>query len=179
MAKVSFAPHESLLADVSPHRRSVLFPVLEFIVITGLVWLGIGLIDAYFDKVAVAHFGVAYTPPSLVAKLLPHDQTLMVLTWLRRLLLIAWAWLAWTRCIRHLIFRSRTRMVLTDRRLITASGHVRSEICEVPLEHIVDARHRGSDVAVYTIGARLPLVLHNVPQAKKFARLLRKQIRPL
>lgn len=179
MAKVSFAPDESLLADLSPNRNSVLFPVLELIIITGLVWLGIGLIDAHFDRVARATFGVVYAPPSLVATMLPQDQTLLVLVWLRRLVLVAWAWLAWSRCIRHLVFRARARMMLTDQRLITATGHLRSEISEVPLAHVVDARHRGSDVAVYTMGARLPIVLHNVPQAKKFTRLLREQIRPL
>lgn len=179
MPKVSFEPDEALLADLSPKRRSVLFPVLELIVITGLVWLGIGAIDAHFDSVARATFGTVYSPSSYVSTMLPQDQTLVALLWARRLLLVAWVWMAWRRCIRHLVFRARSRMMLTNQRLITATGHLRSDIAQIPLGHVVDARHRGSDVAVYTMGARLPIVLHNVPKAKKFVRLLRQQIRPL
>ncbi|MGV0397235.1 hypothetical protein ACUY3M_02725 [Corynebacterium suicordis] len=179
MAKVTIDPHEVLLADLSPQRRSVIFPVLELIVITGLIWLGVGLIDAHFDAVAQATFGVHYSPSSVVVAQLPQDQTLMVLLWLRRGLLILWAVLAWRRCIRHLVFRARSRMMLTNERLITASGHWRSQISEIPMAHIVDARHRGSDVALYTMGARTPVMLHNVPKAKRFVRLLRNETRPL
>lgn len=179
MAKVTFAPDEALLADLSPNRSSVLFPVLELVVITGLVWLGVGLIDAHFDSVARNTFGAVYAPPSAIVAMLPQDQTLTALLWLRRLLLVAWVWMAWSRCIKHLLFRARARMMLTNQRLITMTGHLRSEVGEVPLRHIVDARHRGSDVAVYTMGARLPMVMHNVPQAKKFVRLLRENMRPL
>ena len=84
MAKVTIDPHEVLLADLSPQRRSVIFPVLELIVITGLIWLGVGLIDAHFDAVAQATFGVHYSPSSVVVAQLPHDQTLMVLLWLEQ-----------------------------------------------------------------------------------------------
>lgn len=179
MAKVSIDPHEELLADLSPQRRSVVFPVLELIVITGVTWLLVGLIDAHFDNVARATFGAVYAPPSQIVALLPQDQTLMVLLWLRRIVLVAWVFLSWRRCIRHVVFRNRSRMMLTNERLITATGHWRSEISEIPLAHIVDARRRGSDVALYTMGARMPLVMHNVPKAKKFVRILKGEIRPL
>ena len=179
MAKLTIDPQEHLLADLSPQRRSVIFPVLELIIITGLAWLLVGLIDAHFDSVARSTFGTIYSPQTQIVAMLPEDQTLMVLLWLRRAVVVAWVVLSWTRCIRHLVFRSRSRMMLTDERLITATGHWRSEIAQIPLAHIVDARHRGSDVALYTMGARMPVVLHNVPKAKKFVRLLKSEIRPL
>ena len=179
MAKVTFAPDEAVLADLSPQRSSVLFPVLELVIITALLWMGVGLIDAHFDTVARNTFGTVYAPPSAVVAMLPQDQTLVVLLWLRRFLLVAWVWMAWRRCIKHLLFRARARMILTNQRLITMTGHLRSEVGEVPLRHIVDARHRGSDVAVYTMGARLPMVMHNVPHSRKFVRLLRKNMRTL
>lgn len=67
-------------------------------------------------------------------------------------------------------------MVLTDQRLITATGHWRSDIAQVPLAHIVDARQRGQEVSVYVVGARMPVVLRQVPHARKFTKLLRGQI---
>lgn len=159
MAKLSFAPEETLLADLSPQRSTMAYPVLELILITGVIWLGIGALDAYISTAA--------------------GNELPVLRWLRISLLVAWIVFAWRRCIRHLLFRHRSRMMLTNQRLITASGHLRSQIAEVPLAHIVDARNRGSQVWIYTMGARVPLVMHNVPKAKKFVRLLRQYLRPL
>lgn len=156
MAKVTFDPHEVLLAELSPSRRSVFFPVLELLLVTGIIWMGIGFLDS-------GDFS------------LPQPQDM----WVRRILLLLWVWLAWRRCIKHLIFRSRSRMVLTDQRLITATGHLRSQIAQIPLANIVDARAQGGDVAVYVAGARVPIILHSVPQAKKFVRILQGQIRPL
>ena len=79
--------------------------------------------------------------------------------------------------MRHLIFRARSRMLLTDRRLITATGHLRSRIGQIPLANVVDCRSHRGDVAVYVAGARVPLVLHSVPYTRKFERLLKSQLR--
>lgn len=177
MPKVTCEPDEFVLADFSPKRSSLFFPVIELLLISGVIFLGIGAIDAYFDSVARSTFGTTYASALQITAMLPEDQTVLALLWARRALVVLWLWLAWRRCIRHVVYRSRSRMMLTSQRLITATGHVvRSEISEIPLRHIVDARHRGSEVAVYTMGARVPILLHNVPQAKRFVRVLREQI---
>lgn len=172
MSKVIFDPDEPTLAELSPTRRSVIFPVLELLLITGVIWLGIGAIDRYFASVAMSNLGYELSPLSDV-RLYVSNPLLTPMLWLRRGLLLLWLWLAWRRCIRHLIYRARSRMVLTDRRLITASGHMRSRIAEIPMYAIMDARSSGSTVSIFVVGQRMPVVLQSVPQAKKFARLVR------
>ncbi|HIW92201.1 MAG TPA: hypothetical protein H9870_11135 [Candidatus Corynebacterium avicola] len=178
MPKIRFDPDEEVLAELSPSRRSTMFPVLEFVVITGVVWLGIGLLDAYLANVATQWLGYVPEKVTTVPDLIEGQDVggATAAVWGRRALLVAWAWLSWRRCLRHLLFRFRSRMILTDRRLVTATGHLRSQIGEVPLSHIAEVRHRGSDVSVYLRGGGRPLVLRDVPFTKKFAKLLRSRI---
>src|SRR5699024_12369803 len=89
------------------------------------------------------------------------------------------SFLAWRRCGRQMIFRARSRMMLTNERLITATGHWRSQTAQVPLEYIVDARAKGSTVSVFVMGTRNPIVLRDVPYAKRFVRLIRSYTRAL
>ena len=121
-----------MLAELSPSRRAAFFPIVELVLITGLIWMAIGLIDGHLAGEAVKLLG--YEPhPLTKAGELTRDDTLISLVWGRRALLVLWVILAWRRCIRHLIYRQRSRMVLTDQRLITATGHLRSHIAQVPL----------------------------------------------
>ena len=159
MSKITFDPGEQVLAELSPARRSMFFPVLRLLLWTGLFWMGIGALDQYVATNAL-------DAPSVEAFL-----------GLRRGLLLLWLIVCWRRCVRHLIFRARSRMLLTDRRLITATGHVRSRIGQIPLANVVDCRSHRGDVAVYVAGARVPLVLHSVPYTRKFERLLKSQLR--
>ena len=179
MARINFAPDEVILAELSPSRRSLLFPVLELILITGLVWLAIGLIDGHFVSVAMDNYGYYFSPPSAVthqAEFLGRPE-LMPLLWLRRGLLVLWLVLAWRRCGRYMLYRSRSRMILTNHRLITATGHLRSEITSIPTHQIMDARSRGGKVDVFIAGARLPYHMENVPHAKRFTRMIRQSTR--
>ncbi|WP_291479998.1 PH domain-containing protein [Corynebacterium sp.] len=176
--KITFAPDEEVLAELSPSRRSTLFPVLELVVITGLVWLAVGMLDSYLAELATTWVG--YVPgnigdvPALVGD---SDSTAATAAlWARRAVLLAWAWLSWRRCLRHLLFRTRSRMILTDSRLITATGHMRSRIGEVPLSQIVDVGVHKSEVRVFLRGGGRPLVLRDVPYARRFARLLHSRI---
>lgn len=174
MSKVTLAPDEYVLAELSPSRRSVIFPVLELVLITGVVWMLIGLVDAYFLRLASTQLGYELTPPSAVVPLV-DDALAPALVWARWALLLGWVVLVWRRCVRHLVFRHRSRMLLTNQRLITATGHLRSTIAQVPLHSVVDARTQGAGtVAVYVLGARVPVVLRSVPHAKRFTRLLRE-----
>ncbi|MEJ6549416.1 hypothetical protein PQI66_07660 [Corynebacterium sp. USCH3] len=178
MPKINFAPDEEVLAELSPSRRSTLFPVLEMVVLTGIVWLVVGLLDSYLGGLATTWAG--YVPdnvaevPQLVGD--ADAGTATAALWARRLVLVLWVWLSWRRCLRHLLFRTRSRMILTDSRLITATGHMRSHVGEVPLAQIVDVRTHKSEVRVFLRGGGRPLVLRDVPFTKKFARLLHSRI---
>ncbi|WP_312977924.1 hypothetical protein [Corynebacterium sp.] len=178
MPKINFAPDEEVLAELSPSRRSTLFPVLELVVITGVVWLAVGLLDSYLGSLATTWVG--YVPDNIadVPRLVGESDTATATAavWGRRIVLVAWVWLSWRRCLRHLLFRTRSRMILTDSRLITATGHMRSHIGEVPLAQIVDVRVHKSEVRVFLRGGGRPLVLRDVPYAKRFARLVHSRI---
>lgn len=176
--KITFEPGEEILAELSPNRRSLLFPVIELLLITGVIWVLIGLIDNYFDSEALYHLGYALPVPSQLPNLI-DDPTYLVAQWGRRGLVVLWIFLAWRRCGKQMVFRARSRMVLTNERLITATGHWRSQTAQVPLEYIVDARAKGSTVSVYVMGTRNPIVLRDVPFAKRFVRLIRSYTRSL
>lgn len=178
MPKIRFSPDEEVLAELSPSRRSTVFPVLELMVITAVVWLAVGLIDSYLGGLAVNWVG--YVPGNIgaVPQFLDGSDATMATAalWGRRLLLVAWVWLSWRRCLRHLLFRARSRMILTDRRLITATGHLRSHIGEVPLAQVADVSVRGTDVRVFLRGGGQPVLLRDVPHARRFGRMVSYRI---
>jgi hypothetical protein len=176
MPKVRFERGEVILAELSPSRRSVIFPVLELILATGVVWLLIGLLDAHLTDEAVRVAG--YVPDNLaeVPGLPGAAGTATAALWGRRVLLIVWVWIAWRRCIRYLLFRQRSRIILTDRRLVTASGDWRSRVVEIPLDQIVEVRQRGSTVNVWTRGYRVPVRLADVPYAADVAAMVDERI---
>ncbi|WP_311488674.1 hypothetical protein [uncultured Corynebacterium sp.] len=176
--KITFEPGEQILAELCPNRRSLLFPVLELLLITGVTWALIGLIDHYLDAEALRLLGYSLPVPSQLAMHV-GEPLYVAAQWGRRALVVLWLFLAWRRCGRQMIFRARSRMMLTNERLITATGHWRSQTAQVPLEYIVDARAKGSTVSVFVMGTRNPIVLRDVPYAKRFVRLIRSYTRAL
>ena len=178
MPKIRFDRGEVILAELSPSRRSVLFPVLELILATGVVWLLIGLLDTYLVDAAVDAAGVAPDRLTDIPAVPGVDAAVTAALWVRRLLLVLWVIVAWRRCLRHLVFRQRSRMILTDRRLITASGQWRSRITEIPLDQVVEvSQHRGT-VSVWARGYRAPVRLTDVPYAAQFAAMLSERSVP-
>ena len=177
MAKIRFERGEGILAELSPSRRSILFPVLELVLATGVVWLLVGLLDAHLVDLATSS---GFVPEHLseVPDIPGVDGSATAALWGRRLLLVLWVWIAWRRCIRQLIFRQRSRIILTDRRLLTVTGHWRSRIGEVPLDQIVEVRRRGGTVSVWTRGYRAPLRLVDVPFAARFTAMLAERTAP-
>ncbi|WP_130839588.1 hypothetical protein [Corynebacterium neomassiliense] len=175
MSKIRFAPEEVILADLSPSRRSVVFPVLELVLVTGVVWMLVGLLDAHLAGAAVTAVGYYPGNPALVPGLPGVSSTALPALWCRRILLVLWVWVAWRRSLRRLVHRQRCRIILTDLRLVTASGDWRSRIGEVPLGSVVDARRRGRAVEVLTRFDRRPLRLVDVPYAAEFVAMLRAQ----
>lgn len=177
MPKIRFAHDEQILAELSPTRRSVVMPVIQLVLLTGLAWLGVGLLDAHLAHIAETTLG--YAPENLTSVPdLVDDSGAVATLWGRRLLLLAWVWLAWRRCGRFLLYRQRSRMILTDRRLITATGHLRSRIGEIPLDQIAEVTRRGTTVDLWPRGGGRPLRLTDVPYAARFARMVSNRTVP-
>lgn len=176
MPKIRFDRGEVILAELSPSRRSVIFPVLELILATGVVWLLIGLLDAHLADEAVRVAG--HVPDNLaeVPGFAGVAGSASAALWGRRVLLVVWVWVAWRRCVRHLVFRQRSRIILTDRRLVTASGDWRSRVMDIPLDEVTEVRQRGSTVNVWTRGSRVPVRLADVPYAADVAAMVDERI---
>lgn len=174
--KIRFDQGEVILAELSPSRRSVVFPVLELILATGVVWLLIGLLDAHLASVATAAVGQVPGNLGEVPDLPGVGGSATAALRGRRVLLVVWAWIAWRRCVRHLVFRQRSRIILTDRRLITASGDWRSRVAEIPWSEVTEVRQRGSTVNVWTRGYRAPFRLVDVPYAGEVAAMVKERM---
>src|SRR5699024_2179860 len=119
--KITFEPGERILAELCPNRRSLLFPVLELLLITGVTWALIGLIDHFLDAEALRLLGYSLPVPSQLA-LHVNDPLYLTAQWGRRALVVLWLFLAWRRCGRQMIFRARSRMMLTNERRCRPPG---------------------------------------------------------
>ncbi len=173
-----FTPHpgETILARVHPKRSTLLFPFLELLVITGMVWLAIGLIDHQLINQSVAILGYETPNPVAFATAYPTPETTAYL-WGRRALLILWLLLGWRRFIKPVMNRNKQLTILTNYRLITHDGQRRNPPTEIPLQHITDARAKGSKLRIYLQGAYRPWELANLPQPKKLATIIHYQSR--
>lgn len=178
MPKIRFDDGEVILAELSPSRKSLIFPVLELILATGVAWLLIGLVDAHLAMVATNAVGTVPSNLGTVPGLPGVDTSALPALWARRILLIIWVWIAWRRCLRHMLFRQRSRIILTDRRLITASGDWRSRVMEIPVDQVVEVNQHGGMLSVWTRGHHAPCELKDVPHAAKVAEMLSARIVP-
>lgn len=176
MSKVNIEPGEVVLADLNPTRSSTLKPVLWLLILTAGCFAILGVLDQWLDACARYYFGGEVNPPVVLYSLIdPNaDKAIGVAVWARRITLIVTLLLSWRLCFRYLLFRSRSRLIITDRRMITASGHVRSRVMEVPMEQIVHAQARRSTIDVYVSGMRTPMRLTDVPYPKRVVKMLRR-----
>lgn len=178
MPKIRFDDGEVILAELSPSRKSLIFPVLELILATGVAWLLIGLVDAHLAMVATNAIGTVPDNLGTVPDLPEVDATALPALWGRRLILIGWVWIAWRRCLRPMLFRQRSRIILSDRRLITATGNWRSRVMEIPLDQLVEVDQNGGTITVWTRGHHAPCQLLDVPNAAQVAEMLSARIVP-
>ncbi|WP_027004563.1 PH domain-containing protein [Corynebacterium halotolerans] len=142
---------EVVRADVTSPLRSLTFPVLELILITGLSWILIGWLDR---------------PEAVV------DMQL------RNGVVVVWFLLALWRFGLPLLRSRRRRFIVTDRRIVVRDGALRSRVDSIPLRDVraVSRRRRGISLAIS--GFARPLYFPDVPKTKKVAGLIESSLPP-
>lgn len=174
MRKVNIGRGEVVLADLNPSRRSTFGPVLWLLILTAGCFAILGVLDQFLDARARFHLGAELDLPVLLDGLVDPavDRTIGIAVWARRVTVIIAVLLSWRLCFRHLVYRNRCRMVVTNQRMVVASGHVRSQVTEIPMARIAFAQAHRSTVNVHVHGMGRPLRLADVPHAKAVAKML-------
>lgn len=142
--KVRFRVEEGelLLADVTSPLSSLIFPLLELVLITGVAWMAIGWMDV--------------TP---AVDVLVRNATVGV-----------WAVLVLWRFVMPVVRARRRRLVVTDRRVLVRGS--RGAVDSIPHQQIHSAHRTkgGLDIAVH--GFARPLHYDSVGKAKQVERLI-------
>ncbi|WP_301925400.1 hypothetical protein [Corynebacterium glaucum] len=138
---------EVVLADVNAPLSTLIFPLLELVVLTGVAWIAIGWMDI--------------TPgiPPVV----------------RNLVVALWALLAFLRFLLPLLRTRRRRFIVTDRRVLARgrSGSVDS----IPLRQIHSVRRSrgGIDLGIYGFGS--PIHFEQVGKSRQVEKVLHSRLR--
>ncbi len=144
---------EQVYVDLTSPLGSMVFPILELIIITGVCWIGVGYLDRLPDM-----FG--YTP----ATDFPAGT--------RDLILGIWAVLSTWRFGLPLIRQRRYRITVTDRKLLVRPPGIRSRYDSIPLSYMRDVRRRRNTLILGVGGQSRPYVVNNVPKARKVESVL-------
>lgn len=142
---------EVVRADVTAPLRTLTFPVLELILITGVSWILIGWLDR----------------PDMVVDVQLRNGVVLI-----------WFLLAVWRFVLPLIRARRRRFIVTDRRIVVRDGAFRSRVDSIPLRDIrgVSRRRRGISLAIS--GFARPLYFPDVPKTKRVAGLIETSLPP-
>lgn len=139
-------------ADLTAPARTLFFPFLELILITGVCAIAVG----YMDRP-----GVDWEPI------------------LRNAVLVLWAGLGTWRFLLPLARARRQRFTVTNHRVIVRSGEWRSRADSILLRDIRSARRYRRGISLAVRGYHRPLYFPDVPRAKKVAQLIERPLPPL
>ena len=140
---------EEVIIDTNPTFGGLIWPLMELMASTGIIWLVIGLIDKN---------------PTTATDLAPL-RTILMLVWLFILL-----WRVAMPALRWL----RKRFILTDRRILLRNGLVRANVSSIDLRSVRGVRRKGSNLLLATYGFGEPVLVPNVPSCRKVAKLVHR-----
>lgn len=144
-------PRERVVVDVSAPLRTLIFPVLETILLTGVAWIVIG----YLDRPEVA---VSMT--------------------VRNALVGLWALGVGWRLLIPLCRARRQRFMVTTQRIVVRGPRLGARTDEIPLRQVRGARKYGRGrVALGLIGYDRPVVFARLPRPKKVAQAVSGLVR--
>ncbi|MDO5670144.1 MAG: PH domain-containing protein [Corynebacterium sp.] len=143
---------EVVRADLTSPLRTLTFPVLELILVTGLSWMLIGWLDQ---------------PGSVVD---PQVRNGVVLVW---------ALLALWRFVWPLLKSRRRRFVVTDQRLVVRAGAFGARTDSIPFRDIRSVQRRRGGIYLSLIGYQRPLYFPDVPRAKKVTAMIEESLEPV
>ena len=144
---------EHVLADVKAPLREMVFPFLEMIVVTGVLWIIIG----WFDAADAGRYGVGplHLPPE----------------W-RNGFVLLWAVLVLWRFLLPLLRKRRRRMIVTDRRIIFRGDGFRARPRTLSMSAVTWAEKERGLLAVYLRDSDVPVCYRGLPKVRRIARII-------
>ncbi|MEX3507015.1 hypothetical protein VVR85_06390 [Corynebacterium sp. LK2590] len=150
MGYMTMGPGEAKRVDVTAPFRTLVFPLLELILITGVCWIAIGWLDAQGADLR-----------------------------LRNALVVLWGALSVWRFVLPVIRSRRKRFIVTDRRVIARAARLGGRTDSIPLRDIVGARRRRGGISLAIRGYDQTLYFPDVPKTKKVEAAIGDQLRAL
>ncbi|KXB50731.1 hypothetical protein L3H50_00595 [Corynebacterium sp. MC-04] len=145
------ADDERVLVDVHSKRGTLVFPVLETILISGIMWGIIGMIDGAAGPFVDGGFGG-----------------------LRQFLLIAWVVaMAWFFA-RPVMKWWRNRLVVTNYRVV--ARFAKDDIVDIPLDQVTGL-HRRRSTLIFDVYRMPPLMVPNVAKVRRVKRVTTRRLR--
>lgn len=148
--------NEVTYVDVTAPFRSLTFPFLELIIVTGVCWMGIGWLDVN-------------ELPGQAAAFLTDRQA-------RDGLLGLWAILVVWRFVLPLLRARRKRFVVTNQRVIARAGRLGARTDSIPFHDIVGVRRRRGGISLAIRGYDRPLYFPELPKTKAVERAIDEQL---
>lgn len=133
---------EVVLADITAPLGSLVFPLLELILITGISWIAIGWMD------------VTTTVPLA----------------LRNGVVVLWLVLSVWRFVVPVVRGRRRRFIVTDRRVLARGGT--GKVDSIPHSQIHSARRAGGGVNLTVYGFPRPIRFDQVGKTRQVERLI-------
>lgn len=140
---------EEVIIDTNPTFSGIVWPLIELMAITGIVWLLIGFIDK--DPATAAN-----------------------LAFIRTILMLVWALLLVRRVAVPVLRWLRERFILTDRRILLRHGLIRTDVSSIDLRSVRGVRRQGSDLLFATYGYGGPITVPNIPSSRKVAKMVNR-----
>ncbi|AKK10507.1 hypothetical protein [Corynebacterium uterequi] len=141
---------EFVRLDYTAPASVMVFPLLEFLAITGVVWMAIGFVD--------------------------NPTTMSFDPAVRAALVALWTGLGTWRFALPLLRARRQRIILTNRRLILRPPRFGARADIIPLAQIHSVRKHRSGLSIAVYGLDRPLFVPDVPRAKRTAQLIESRV---
>ncbi len=145
MAGLDLSPRERVYFDVTSSMFDLTFSVVEAILITGICWMGIGVLD---------HPGVAFNPAG------------------RSILVFGWFFLLLWRLVLPFLRARRRRFIITNRRILSHPATLGGKLDSIPLDSITRVQRQGSAIGLGVAGYPAVLWFNSIPKARKAVQLL-------
>ncbi|ADL09980.1 hypothetical protein [Corynebacterium pseudotuberculosis] len=138
MARVRVLPDEIVRVDVTRSLVSLIYPVCELLLITGVCWMLIGYLDRD-----------------------PQDSVQ-----LRNAVVGLWAALALWRFALPVLRARKERVIVTDQRVILRAQGIMGASESIPLRAVRHVGRKRKNISLAVSGYQRPIMLINVAKAK-------------
>ncbi|GAA1472328.1 hypothetical protein P4N68_03905 [Corynebacterium felinum] len=139
--------NERLLVDLTSPVHATVFPFIELVAITGVAWMLIG----YFD-------GPGLNPD------------------MHNVLVGLWAVLVCWRFFFKVFSLRRRRIVVTDQRIVVRSAGLAGAVATFPLSAVRQVARRRGTIMLAVMGADRPVIIPEVPQAKRVQAIIEQEL---